>query len=109
MGPDLSRIGKIRTERDLLEAIAYPSASIVRGYEPMLIKTKGGEHLAGVILRETADHLDLAVGPALERKLPRDDIIELKSSPISLMPGGLDRVLSKQELADLIAFLRSLK
>ena len=108
-GPDLSRIGKIRTERDLLEAIAYPSASFVRGYEPMLIKTKSGEQLAGVILNEAANHLELAVGPALERKLPRADIAELKPSPISLMPAGLDRVLSKQELADLIAFLKSLK
>ena len=109
MGPDLSRIGKIRTERDLLEAIAYPSASFVRGYEPMLVKTKSGEQLAGVILNEAANHLELAVGPALERKLPRADIAELKPSPISLMPAGLDRVLSKQELADLIAFLKSLK
>ncbi len=109
MGPDLSRIGKIRTERDLLEAIAYPSASLVRGYEPMLVKTKSGEQLAGVILNEAADHLELAIGPALERKVPRADIIELKPSPISLMPAGLDRVLTRQELADLIAFLKSLK
>ena len=43
MGPDLTRIGRVRTERDLLEAIAFPSASFVRGYEPMLLKTKSGE------------------------------------------------------------------
>ena len=109
MGPDLSRIGKIRTERDLLEAIAYPSASFVRGYEPMLVKTKSGEQLAGVILNEAANHLEMAIGPALQRKIPRADIAELKPSPISLMPAGLDRVLTKQELADLIAFLKSLK
>jgi len=62
-----------------------------------------------VILNEAANHLELAVGPALERKLPRAEIAELKPSPISLMPAGLDRVLSRQELADLIAFLKSLK
>src|SRR5207237_705098 len=33
IGPDLSKIGGIRTGRDLLEAILFPSASIVRGYE----------------------------------------------------------------------------
>ena len=49
------------------------------------------------------------MGPTLERKLLRADIAELKPSPISLMPAGLDRVLSKQELADLIAFLKSLR
>jgi len=109
MGPDLSRIGKIRTERDLLEAIAFPSASFVRGYEPMLLKTKSGEQLNGVILSEAAAHLELAIGPGLERKVPRADINEIKPGTISLMPAGLDRVLSRQELADLIAFLKSLR
>ena len=108
MGPDLTRIGRVRTERDLLEAIAFPSASFVRGYEPMLLKTKSGEQLAGVILSETATHFELSLGPALERRVPRSDIVEMKPGPVSLMPAGLDRVLTKQELADLIAFLKSL-
>jgi putative membrane-bound dehydrogenase-like protein len=109
MGPDLTRIGRVRTERDLLEAIAFPSASFVRGYEPMLLKTKNGEQSLGVILGETATHIQLAMGPALERRVPRNEIAEIKPAPISLMPAGLDRVLTQQELADLIAFLKSLK
>jgi putative heme-binding domain-containing protein len=109
MGPDLTRIGRVRTERDLLEAIAFPSASFVRGYEPMLLKTKAGEQLNGVILNETATHFQLSLGPALERRVPRNDIVEMKPGPVSLMPAGLDRVLTRQELADLIAFLKSLK
>ena len=109
MGPDLSRIGSVRTKRDLLEAITYPSASFVRGYEPMLLKTKNGEQFAGVILKETANHLELAIGPALERNLPRDEIAEIKPGPVSLMPAGLDQVLNNKELSDLIAFLKSLK
>ncbi len=39
VGPDLSRIGKIRSERDLLESILFPSVSLVRSYEPILIVT----------------------------------------------------------------------
>ena len=109
MGPDLSRIGSVRTKRDLLEAITYPSASFVRGYEPMLLKTKSGEQFAGVILKEAANHLELAIGPALERNLPRDEIAEIKRGPVSLMPAGLDQVLNNKELSDLIAFLKSLK
>jgi putative heme-binding domain-containing protein len=109
MGPDLTRIGRVRTERDLLEAIAFPSASFVRGYEPMLLKTKNGEQSVGVILGETATHIQLAMGPALERRVPRNEITEIKPAPISLMPAGLDRVLTQQELADLIAFLKSLR
>jgi len=33
LGPDLTSVGTIRTERDLLESIVYPSASFVRSYE----------------------------------------------------------------------------
>ncbi len=39
VGPDLTRIGGIRTERDLLEAIVFPSASFVRSYEPVRVLT----------------------------------------------------------------------
>ena len=81
----------------------------MRGYEPMLLKTKAGEQLNGVILNETATHFQLSLGPTLERRVPRNDIVEMKPGPVSLMPAGLDRVLTRQELADLIAFLKSLK
>jgi putative heme-binding domain-containing protein len=33
VGPDLTRIGAVRAKRDLLEAIAFPSASFVRAPE----------------------------------------------------------------------------
>src|SRR3569623_3011349 len=39
LGPDLTRVGQIRNERDLLEAIVYPSVSLVRSFEPMVIIT----------------------------------------------------------------------
>lgn len=51
-GPDLSRIGSVRTERDLLEAILFPSASFVRSYEPMIVETHAGEEFSGVMHRE---------------------------------------------------------
>jgi len=39
----------VRNERDLLEAIVYPSASFVRSYEPMIVATKAGEEFSGVL------------------------------------------------------------
>src|SRR6185437_1817898 len=47
VGPDLTRIGQVRTERDLLEAIVYPSASFVRSFEPVLVSTKSGDDYNG--------------------------------------------------------------
>ena len=42
-------------------------------------------------------------------RLARTEIDEVKPSQISLMPAGLDQQLSSQELADLVAFLKSQK
>ena len=47
IGPDLTSIGQIRTERDLLEAIVFPNASFARGYEPVVVTTKSERSSAG--------------------------------------------------------------
>jgi putative membrane-bound dehydrogenase-like protein len=107
LGPDLTRIGQIRNERDLLEAIVYPSASFVRSYEPMIVETTGGGEYSGVLRRDAADEIVLATGPGLEMALARSEIAEMRPGTSSLMPGGLDEQLSPQELADLVTFLRA--
>lgn len=107
IGPDLTRIGQIRTERDLLEAIVYPSASIVRSYEPMIVETHSGEDYGGVLRRNSADEIVLATGPGVEVSIARSDVFEMRPSTVSTMPGGMDEQLNTQELADLVAFLRA--
>jgi putative membrane-bound dehydrogenase-like protein len=109
VGPDLTRIGATRSERDLLEAIVFPSASLVRGYEPYRVTTRDGKVYSGVIRRETADAIVLATGPAAEARIPRSAIEEMEPGKVSVMPQGLDTQLSRQELADLVAYLRTLK
>ena len=49
LGPDLTSIGQIRSERDLLEAIVFPNASFVRGYEPLVVTTTAGATHSGVL------------------------------------------------------------
>lgn len=109
VGPDLTTIGQARTERDLLEALVYPSASFVRSYEPMIVTTKSDEEHSGVLRREAADEIVLATGPNTEARVARADILEMRPGAVSVMPAGLDQQLSKQELADLIAFLKNTK
>jgi putative membrane-bound dehydrogenase-like protein len=109
IGPDLTKIGATRSERDLLEAVVFPSASFVRGFEPYVITTRTGQSYAGVIRRETADAVVLATGPATEIRILRSAIEEIEPGRVSVMPEGLDRQLSARELADLIAYLRTLK
>jgi putative membrane-bound dehydrogenase-like protein len=109
LGPDLTAIGTIRTERDLLEAVIYPSASFVRSYEPWIATAKDGEEYSGVIRRDTQDEIVLATGPGAETRIPRSDLTELRLGSLSTMPAGLDEQLSRQELSDLLAFLKNTK
>jgi putative heme-binding domain-containing protein len=107
LGPDLTAIGKIRSERELLEAVMYPSAAIVRGYETVVATTRSGESHSGILKLETADELVLATGPESELRLARAQVTDLQPGAVSAMPPGMDVVLTPQELADLVAFLKS--
>jgi putative heme-binding domain-containing protein len=109
VGPDLTSIGTVRTERDLLESIVYPSASFVRSYEPMVVQTKSDEQYTGVLRKDAPDEVVLVTGPGPEIRVARADIAEMRPGTISIMPAGLEQQLSKQELADLLAFLKATK
>jgi putative membrane-bound dehydrogenase-like protein len=109
VGPELSTIGRIRTERDLLEAILFPNATIVREFEPYVIETASGDSWLGVIRRRTPDSIVLADAAGQEHPIPRDQIASMQQLPSSLMPTGLERTIPEQELLDLVAYLRSRK
>lgn len=108
VGPNLSTIGRIRTGRDLLESILYPSESIARDFETFQVTlTDSSVHL-GLIQRETADTVYLTNPAGEEMPLARGTVKSVSSVPMSLMPQGLDQALQPQELLDLVAFLKSL-
>jgi len=109
LGPDLTSVGQIRSRRDLLEAIIYPSSSFVRSYEPQVVVTREGTELNGIVTQENSDELVLALGPNSEQRIPRSEIVETKPGNMSVMPSGLNEVISKEELADLLAFLKNTK
>jgi putative heme-binding domain-containing protein len=109
VGPDLTKIGSVRTARDLLEALIAPSTTFARGYEPFIVTTKDGHTFSGVVARETAEAIVLVTGPRQEEHIERSNIDRLRPGDVSVMPDGLDAQLSKQEVADLVAYLKALK
>jgi putative heme-binding domain-containing protein len=109
VGPDLTTIGQVRTERDLLESTVFPSASFVRSYETVVVVTRRGEVHNGVVRKDTSEELVLATGATTEARIARADIADLQPGTTSIMPQGVDQLLTPQELADLIAFLKATK
>lgn len=109
VGPALTNIGAIREPRDLLEAIAFPSASFARDYRPYVILTNDGRVYTGVLTATTSDAVTLKTADLKDVQIRRDDIEIMRQSETSIMPAGLESKLSADELSDLIAFLQSLR
>ena len=108
VGPDLTAVGAIRSGHDILEAIVFPSASFVPGFEIYNVETKTDTY-AGVRGQDTPDALTLVTGPNAEIRIPRKQIVSIKPSSVSLMPEGLDESITRAEFIDLLAFLQSQK
>jgi hypothetical protein len=61
------------------------------------------------VARETADALHLVKAYRTETRVSRSALESMIPSKVSIMPQGLDTQLTRSELADLLAFLQSLK
>ena len=109
IGPDLTRIARVRTRRDMLEALLFPSASFVRSYEPVTVVTTAGESVSGILHDQTDEHLILQLSATERRQIATSEVEELLPGKVSVMPAGLEQQLTEQQLADLLAFLESRK
>ena len=106
VGPDLTGY-----ERDNLgywvENIADPSASIRDEYLAFLVETKDGRSLTGIISAQDKATVTLKLGDGQNVRLAREQIEELRASPISLMPEDVLKELNDQQIRDLFAYLMS--
>ncbi len=109
IGPDLTTIGANRASSDLLESIVFPSATLVRDYQSYNLLTSEGQTLTGLIVRDTGDEIFVQQQLGEPVRIARKDIESLVPSTVSLMPNGLDQALTEAELADVVAYLQSLK
>jgi putative membrane-bound dehydrogenase-like protein len=106
IGPDL-RAAVDHPPDKLLANILDPSADIQPGYHAYNCVLKNGEELYGLIASETAPSIVLKSSDGSKRTILRQDIASLRSTNLSLMPDGLETGLTKQDVADLISFLRA--
>ena len=104
LGPELTTIGKKYDRVSLLDAIINPSASIVFGYEPWLIKTKDGQSVYGFLIGDgqTVVVKDIS---RQQHVIKAADIVSRKKMDISLMPDPANLGLDEKKLADIAEFL----
>ncbi len=108
-GPNLSEIGAKLGKDALYQAILDPSAGISFGFEAWQIELKDGDEAYGLIVSDTADEIALKAPGNIVTRYKKSDLTKREQQKLSIMPAGLERTLSTQDLVDLVEYLASLK
>ncbi|MDB6039714.1 MAG: putative rane-bound dehydrogenase [Verrucomicrobiales bacterium] len=106
VGPDLTIVQEKSTET-LIEAILDPNRAFEAPYVSYTLATHDGQEFTGLIANESDNSVTLRAPNVPDKTLLRQDIQSLRSSGVSLMPEGFEKILNPQALADLIAYIRS--
>jgi putative heme-binding domain-containing protein len=105
VGPDLSKIGAIRSRSELLTSIIFPGLTVAPEFRSVQVATRDGRLASGLIVRDTPEAIYLRVADLSEVRIPRGSVEEVSPATGSLMPEGIERILTRQELRDLLEFL----
>jgi putative heme-binding domain-containing protein len=108
-GPDLFAIGEKFGRRDLIQQVLEPSATIAVGYSTTVVRTKDGELLHGVVTDTGNESIGLTGADGRLTRIRTIDIAAKRTTDISMMPEGLEQGLTRQQFADLITYLTTLK
>jgi len=106
VGPDIAD-SRTQTPAKLLTAILDPNRAVDANYFSFTVVTAAGKVLNGMIASETATTISLRQPENKTMAVLRDEIDEMKSDGISLMPVGFEKKISIQEMADLISFIKN--
>jgi putative membrane-bound dehydrogenase-like protein len=106
VGPDLTSVAH-RSVEDIASNILDPNMAINPIYISFTAELSSGDLESGILASETPDSVTLLQAQEKRVVIPRKEIKRLRSSGISLMPEGMDKVLSLADLRDVIAFIQT--
>jgi putative membrane-bound dehydrogenase-like protein len=104
VGPDLTGMSVLGKE-ELLVHILDPSRDVEGNYHSYSVVLADGRVLSGMLAGESATSIELIDAEANRRQILREEIDELTRSGKSVMPEGFEKLVSREELADLLEFL----
>lgn len=108
VGPDLTSIGASAQVDYLVESVFYPNRKIKEGYHSVMVETKDGEEMSGVMARENTEQLVLRDATDKEIVIPKSNIKSRVLGNNSIMPSGLVDSLPASQQLDLFRFLSEL-
>jgi len=108
VGPNLASL-TMRTPESLFTAILDPSAAVEGKYLNFVVATTSGRSVIGMLSTETGSSITLLAAEGKSEAVLRTDIEELRSTGKSLMPDGVEKDLTHQDLADVIEYVKTLQ
>jgi putative membrane-bound dehydrogenase-like protein len=109
VGPDLSAIGLKLGREGLILSMLRPSDAIQNEFIQWIFRTRSKGIVTGFLVEETPDRILLKDGEGRAVALAPSDVEARKKSELSAMPDTLLAELTKQDLADLVEYLTTLK
>jgi putative heme-binding domain-containing protein len=107
VGHDLTGAGNRFSTRDLLESILLPSKVISDQYASKTVVTTEGRTLTGLVSEMPDGSVSVFQSNGETTVIAKTQIEEIVASSVSTMPEGLVSVLTKDEILDLLAYLRA--
>lgn len=107
VGPDLASYA-YKPPQALLIAVLDPNQAIDNRFISYAVATTDGRIFTGVLANESGGSITLAMQEGKNAVILRSEIEELHATGKSLMPEGFERDVSRQDLADLFAYIQGL-
>ncbi|HEY3965711.1 MAG TPA: HEAT repeat domain-containing protein [Planctomycetaceae bacterium] len=110
VGPDLTTIRRRFQKKEIIESVLLPSQVISDQYTAVTVETKEGQVYTGMPLPNPGSkNLLLLLSDATKLEIAPDKIEDKVKAKVSVMPEGLFKDLSLEQIADLFAFLETSK
>jgi putative heme-binding domain-containing protein len=105
VGPNLSEIGDKFPREALYESILFPSAAIAHNYATHRLELENGNVVMGIVVSETADSISIRTAEAIVQTYKKKEVAENSELKISLMPADLQKLMTTDDLVDVVEYL----
>ncbi len=104
VGPDLTNNGRSSFDQ-LISNVLDPSLVIGGAYQARVVDTEDGRSITGLLVEDSSERIVLKLQGGKLETIPRDQVADVITGQLSMMPEDLEKQLKPQEIADLFAFL----
>ncbi len=109
VGPSLTEIGSKLSKEAMFVSILDPSAGVSHNYETFAITLNSGNVLSGIVVSRSDEEVVVRNAEGIDRVIAVSEIDEIIKTGVSLMPSDLQKVMTVQDLVNVVAYLTQLK